>query len=310
MQHLLMSCPQFPMYRAETHMLDVCPVVYGSLRSDANFQQFADEWKRSKQFLRSNLSAAQLDAAWTSVPRRYTALLGAFMQAIARDQDKQRWIEKTPAHVASIRELHREFSDARILHMIRDPRDVALSRERLGWVAELRGQDAKLLATCLDWASMIRRARRSGAALGDQYLEIRYEDLVTAPRKTFELVCNFVEVPFNEASLTQMRPSNTAFGSQQSGAVNKGVSQTAVQRWKTLLGEPQLRAIDLAIGPLLDQVGYPRGTEDASSASGHWGTRALIVGLKARAAAREFLKHRTPLRRLSKATLDMPNEAE
>lgn len=298
---MLTACPEFARYRAETHLLDVAPVIYGNLASDRKFERFIDEWLASKQFSRSNLTPEQLRLAWSEGSRRYTAMLGRFMEAVAISQDTPRWIEKTPAHVYSLDAIAAEFPDARVLHMIRDPRDVALSRQKLGWVANIGDHRAQLVSACLEWAKMIRAARDSRQLFGHRYREFKYEQLIAAPRDTFADMCRFVGVPMAEEALAELNRTNSAFTS--STAASRQPSATPPPpRWRTAIDEDTQRAVDWAVGETLQELGYPWAFENPGPPPVSF--RLLAWTLSAYAALRRGLKHHSPLGRFSKTSLD------
>lgn len=300
---LLTSCREFPVYRAETHMLDVCPVRFGVLKTTQDFQSFFDAWVASKQFERSGLSVEQLRAAWGTQPKPYVALLGEFMQAIAKDQGKARWVEKTPAHVGKMTQIKQQFPDAQFIHAIRDPRDVAISRKRLGWVADVGASLNVLLATCLDWERLVLKARADSAKFPADYVEVKYESLATDPASTMQQICEFVGATYEPDILSAMKTSNSAFDSPNDAVADSSVpaKSSPVGRWKSALSDQELSAIDVAVGQTLQLLGYPRSEIELPASTR---LKLLIKGLKYRGHIRQTLKEHTPLRKLSKADLD------
>jgi len=102
-------------------------------------------------------------------------------------QRKRRWVEKTPVHVRMIDKIFARFPDARVLFVVRDGRDVAVSiRKRLGdfrkgiqrWVNDNRQG--------LNWTDNSR------------VMQIRYEDLVKRYDETMPRICQFVGEAFEE----------------------------------------------------------------------------------------------------------------
>jgi hypothetical protein len=71
------------------------------------------------------------------------------------------------------------YPEARLVHIIRDPRDVAVSVLRFPWGAN------NPVVAARDWDRDVRMARALGAALGPyRYLELRYEALLSEPEET------------------------------------------------------------------------------------------------------------------------------
>jgi hypothetical protein len=134
--------------------------------------------------------------------------------------------DKSPQHTANLDELHEIYPDARVIHIVRDGRDVAVSamhhwwrlaKDRPGGVFELTPEELEIRDAYLAdregflaggrsifteerlgqlarrWSYRVGKAHRDGTALyGERYLEIRYEDLLHNPadtlRRVFELL--------------------------------------------------------------------------------------------------------------------------
>jgi hypothetical protein len=105
--------------------------------------------------------------------------------AVARG--KHRWVEKTPVHIRMIDRVWAIYPDARVLFIVRDGRDVAVSlRKRfdsfeLGlrrWVDDNRQG--------LNWSDDPR------------FMRVRYEDLVKRYDETMPRICEFIDEPFEE----------------------------------------------------------------------------------------------------------------
>ena len=52
------------------------------------------------------------------------------------------------------------------------------------------------------WSDLVREGRALGAALGDSYMEVRYESLCRDPERTLRPVCDFVDVAYDPAMLS------------------------------------------------------------------------------------------------------------
>jgi hypothetical protein len=134
--------------------------------------------------------------------------------------------DKSPQHTAHLDELHEVYPDARIIHIVRDGRDVAVSamhhwwrlaKDRPGGVYELTTEELEKRDAYLEdrerflasgesifteerlgqlarrWSHRVGKAHRDGTALyGDRYLEIRYEDLLRDTLGTLFRVLEFL----------------------------------------------------------------------------------------------------------------------
>ncbi len=123
-------------------------------------------------------------------------VLRAFYGLCAEREGKPRWGDKTPGYVKRMRTIGGALDEARFIHLIRDGRDVALSRRSYGMGAD------KTIADVADlWKRRIENARRQAKKLRDRYLELRYEDLVAETEPALRSVCELIELEFDPAML-------------------------------------------------------------------------------------------------------------
>lgn len=293
----LLASGAFPVYEAETRLLNLCPAKYGSLRREASFRRFLSDWLRSRQFARSGLGPAEFTRIAAAHRDSYVQLLEAFMTCVARQQGKRRWAEKTPGHLFAMPELARSFPDARFIHVLRDGRDVALSRRRLGWTGRSRSPRSQLLSAALQWEIAVRTGRAHGRRLEDRYAEVRYEDLVREPEGGFRQIADFACVPIDlgrlDAShLGALGSANTAFADPL-----KGVSRAAVGRWRRVLEPHEVELLETEVGETLRLLGYDVTAPLRPSLRG----RLLRSWIR----AKHFGRRRTPLGRLAPTDLEV-----
>lgn len=186
--------------------------------------------------------------------RSYREMVSRIFEAFARKRGRPRWGDKTPGYAAEIPTLVEIFPSAKILHIYRDGRDVALS-----WIPFPYGPSNTLTAA-VAWRDLVRTGRRDGAALpAGSYLEVRYEALLTRLRETMERVCDFIEEPFTDAVL---RPtvylhhrSRTAAGAPP-GPQEAAVLQANHSKWKHAMPLRDRVLFESVAGDLLEELGY------------------------------------------------------
>ena len=130
-------------------------------------------------------------------PTTPPASLRAFYGLYAEARGKPRWGDKTPGYVKRMRPIGGVLAEARFVHLIRDGRDVALSRRKRGMgEGKPIGRDRRALAAA-DRARAASRPKR----LRGRYLELRYEDLVADPEPALRRVCELIELDYDPAML-------------------------------------------------------------------------------------------------------------
>jgi hypothetical protein len=112
-----------------------------------------------------------------------------------------RWGDKTPLNILGIRMIEDIFPLAQYVHIVRDPRAVALSIMK---AAELspRIRERSYAQAADRWNISIRNARSLAQRIGPKrYLEVRYEDLVHNPERELGHICTFLRLSYNPAML-------------------------------------------------------------------------------------------------------------
>ena len=115
--------------------------------------------------------------------------------------------EKTPDYVKCLPLLHSLFPEAKIIHIIRDGRDAALSV--LDWATETKGpgkfrlwRDEPLAVCALWWAEQVRSGLRRGRPLGPSlYHEVSYEELVRDPEQEARDMSRFLGLAYSDQML-------------------------------------------------------------------------------------------------------------
>lgn len=143
----------------------------------------------------------------------------SFFEAYAARFDKPRWGDKTPVYGRRMPMISRAVPEVRFVHVVRDPRDVAVSWRRF---RELRGDDPLTAEHWAQvWAQTIVETRMKARRV-PHYLELRYEDLVSEPESTLRRVCEFIALPFSERMLSYHLSADERLAELESGLRAEG----------------------------------------------------------------------------------------
>lgn len=129
-----------------------------------------------------------------------SAVIVAVHELVSRNAGKLIAGNRSPNDIAYVPDMAKAGvfeSDIKIIHLVRDPRDVYLSTLRLGWIPPAQLQ-SELPST---WAStnlMLSRLLRKNL---DRYLCVRYEDLIAHPERQVRRITDFLGVPFQPKML-------------------------------------------------------------------------------------------------------------
>lgn len=165
-------------------------------------EKFHDHVTRFHTWADQGLDAVAFARALAALePFSVAAGTRCFYELSAVSRGKSRWGDKTPTYGTVLPRLRRLLPEARFIHLIRDGRDVALSLGKV-WFSP----SDELAERAAYWAREVAVIRRGGQ--GDPgYLEVHFEDLVSAPRATLERICSFLALEYSE---TMARSHETA----------------------------------------------------------------------------------------------------
>jgi Sulfotransferase domain len=175
----------------------------------------------------------------------------------------------------TIREISAIYPEAKVIHIIRDGRDVAVSaahharnfgraRQRSGSNVTVgsifpEGQLEKLAA---EWALRVGKTVEDGPALlGENYTEVRYEDLLHDPEVEVRRLLTFLAVASDEKSVTrcveaasfeELSRGRKRGEEDPSSFFRKGVAGD----WKRVFTQKERETFDREGGDLLARLGY------------------------------------------------------
>jgi len=208
-------------------------------------------------------------------PVHYASFVSGIFDLYGKAKGKALVGNKTPGFVRKIQTLQRLWPEARIVHLIRDGRDVCLSMINRPLNDVNRGplctwaQDSVTTAA-LWWEWSVKLGRQAGNSLGSElYHEMRYESLVAQPANECAALCTFLGVPYQEAMLRfHEGPKKAASPSDARHAwlpSKENESEfrlrpitAGLRDWRSQMSHEDVERFEAAAGGLLDELGYPR----------------------------------------------------
>jgi Sulfotransferase family len=192
--------------------------------------------------------------------------LEAFYRSYSATQGKSRWGDKTPGYTGRLGEILKVFPEAKIVHVVRDGRDVAAS---LRYQTFSPTHDLAELAKL--WANTVHNVRHSVPQ--DSLIEIRFEDVILRPQEFTDKISSFLNLrtvgslddPERRAKrLQQHRPRRTREGQVIAGldrAAQQATTAGAMQTDKIgvhvpLFSRDDLRRFNAIAGKELKHFGY------------------------------------------------------
>jgi hypothetical protein len=123
----------------------------------------------------------------------------AVMRTMAQRYGRARYGDKTPRHAGHLQQIFDAFPDARVIHIVRDPRNAVSSLTHMPW-----GPGSYLITTW-NYARQIEAVR----PFRDRIYEVRLETLLEDPRREMMKVLDFVGERWDETVLDHSRHAPT-----------------------------------------------------------------------------------------------------
>jgi hypothetical protein len=151
----------------ELHKSENINRLISDLLSDNYFSLLKDKYK---------VELRQDDIFGSLSERSYADIVRTILRLVAQDLEKSIVGGKCPSLGWDLKTVSSLFPEAKLIHVVRDGRDCALSHYRMSWGL----RNAYVAAR--QWSQYVREAKSVGAQLGpNRYMEFRYEDLLTKP---------------------------------------------------------------------------------------------------------------------------------
>lgn len=146
------------------------------------------------------LSSYLRESEYLTALRHY--MMNLLEPMIGSLQEGEMFVEKTPSHALFIPEILQMLPECKIIHVLRDVRDVVASllAASRSWGQYWAPKDAHSAA--LMWVQHVQAVRDSAKKLSStQFYELRYEDLTSDTERVMTDVSSFLNLPWTGESL-------------------------------------------------------------------------------------------------------------
>jgi hypothetical protein len=299
---LLASHPNIAMFR-RTYMWTYFYDRYGDLAQPENFERCLAAMMRYKRLLVLKPDPERIRREFRQGEPTYARLFALLGEHYAERAGKPRWGDKSLNTERYADPIFAAYPSARILHMIRDPRDryaSALAR----WKISRGGAGA---ATAM-WLWSVGMAQRNQVRHPDRYQVIRYETLAARPEETLRQICAFIGEEYDPAMLTlegaetfRDKGGNSSYGSRAQGVI----STSSIGRFRKVLAKHEIAFMQTYAGAEMLAYGYDpdpvrlRPGERAFYAVGSWPLNmARMIAWRARESIQNRVGRNLPSYRI------------
>jgi len=164
---------------------------YGDLSSRENFERCLAAMLRYKHALAIKPDPERIRREFWQGEPTYARLFALFHEHYAEREGKPRWGDQSGLIERYADLVLTAYPTAKIIHMLRDPRDryaASITRYPNGRL-RVGGATAR-------WLYSVELARRNQQRYPDRYKIVQYETLVREPEKTMRAVCAFLKEAF------------------------------------------------------------------------------------------------------------------
>jgi hypothetical protein len=215
------------------HQIAVCPEFEFALEPLAEQAPFPGEeafvaLKRNWIFQDLNLNLAT-DVTWPSAMKKI------LMDFTSRENKTQ-----------AVAIVHKNFdqcpriwSQAKYIHLLRDPRDVARSSTKMGWASDVVSGAERWIHAEECWETLKKDLHEH------QICEIRFENLVASPMTVLKNVCDFMNIPMDNNMLDYAK--HTSYDKPD---------LSIVQAWRCRLDDDELSRLEYILQDWLERRDY------------------------------------------------------
>lgn len=207
------------------------------------------EYRLVKEWQSERLMVAELDRPITP-----SSLLHHLYQRYAEQHGAVRWGDKTPVYTSYIPLLLDLFPNAKIIHLVRDGRDVALSMVKK-WGARKRHVD--LFFGAMKWRERLESAEKAATPLSSTtYLKLYYEQLIADPETHLRTICTFLDEPFFPEMAQPQQLAQTVLKHDTFHAAVRQPVRPKQKTWRDTMPDRDVRLVQHIAGRMLRQQGY------------------------------------------------------
>jgi hypothetical protein len=220
------------------------------LRSDKILMHVLGNWKRLGEL---NLEP---ETVRRRLGKRHCGageVLAAILDLYALSRGKVRCGEKTPHHLRHVPKILRCFPDAKVICMLRDGRDAALSLNNMPWWRQ-RG----LAAAARLWKRNVRLMEEFNRKYPSQFMLLRFEDLAVHPEQALSGVMEYLEEEFEPAQLRTDTPSYVVLprSREWKGKALEPIDRGCIDHRRLGAGAEELAFLERTMRDELRRYGY------------------------------------------------------
>lgn len=197
-------------------------------------------------------------------PRTPANIYKDFLKYSTRKQKKQIPLEQTPRYLFYLKEIFEIFPDARVINMIRDPRDILLSQKNKWRVRFLGHKNIPLKESLRCWANYhpLLMSKLWQASINEyekwandkRVMMVQFEKFLQDPVRLIKSVCDFISIEYFQDML-KVHEIGSSIDRYSPSKI--GIDKAKMQRWKLKgLRKSEIFICDTINRNRIDRYGY------------------------------------------------------
>jgi hypothetical protein len=182
----------------------------------------------------------------------FGGVVEALIISYGQDKEIKFWGEKSPGHAFFWPQIRSCFPEAKVVHIVRDGRDTAISfrKARMG--------PKTYYAAAKYWVNYLEAMDRVQSNCSpDNFIEVRYEDLLHHPEQTLNDVCTFLGVSYSVRMLRfheEKSPYRT--DARNTANLQKPLMKNNLEKWRASMSKSELREFESVASIYLSRYDY------------------------------------------------------
>ena len=182
------------------------------------------------------------------------SILNSITEQYAIKHNKVRWIEKTPRHLLYLHKIRMYLPDSKIIRIVRDPRDTALSIVKAPW-----GWAPRNVVGAISMWRYLDDCSSTFFDSDSNSFTVKYEDLILSPEKELTAICSFIGEKFE----TNMLQTNNTYSHVNSIAedwkkkVAQPIDKSRAEVWLREFSSEEKTISENLVGDRLIRYDYP-----------------------------------------------------
>ena len=192
--------------------------------------------------------------------RTHRSLFCVIMECLRQETGKPIWCEKSPRNLHHAEKIYKFFPNAKIVHIVRDGRDVANSLRNVFW------RENNLAIQAHEWLYNAKIGFELQKRFShSSFLTVFYEEFIEAPEKVLGSICNFVGLKLESQQLINTKGSKDMAVDKWTGHqsdlkwLNKAkneLDRNRMSAWKWHCNKDEIVLMNYIMGPWLKRWGY------------------------------------------------------